>query len=244
MKKYNIIPNIKLMKVLYYKMIGESMQDIINRFKIEYNLEPNEKVAFAGRLDPIAHGNVIMLTGDDKKYMDMMCSHDKIYTYSVIESFKTDTYDIMGMILEKDTPYIENIISTETHICQPYPVYSSKTININGKMVRLWDAAKNNIIEKHHMIPTKEITIYYNIKKNSETITGINLLALINDRINKVQGDFRQKEILEKWNNIIEHDMIYNINHYMTKISSGGYVRSIANMMGSIAYDICRISYD
>ncbi len=42
----------------------------------------------------------------------------------------------------------------------------------------------------------------------------------------------------------IDREKLYLINYYETKISSGGYVRSIANNMGGVAFDICRVKYE
>ncbi len=231
------------MIVEYDKKIGESMQQIINRFKKEYNLNPKEKVAFAGRLDPIAFGKIKLLSGEDIKDKDKLCEQDKIYSYSVIESFQTDTYDVLGLIINNKLEYKQNIFSEPIDFAQPYPIFSSKTVNIDRKMMRLWDAAKNNKL-KSIEIPTKQVKIFYNKLKSQGEKTGAELFDLIQDRINKVDGDFRQKETLEIWDKNINKEKLYRINHYETKISSGGYVRSIANNMGGVAFDINRIKYE
>jgi tRNA U55 pseudouridine synthase TruB len=230
----------------YKKYIGESMQNVVDRFKKEYNLNKNEKVAFAGRLDPIAYGMVRLLSGEDRKSMDLMCSHDKIYSFDVIEGFNTDTYDILGLVT-KICEFKENIFDMEKVIEQEYPIYSSKTVDINGRMVRLWDAAKNNMLE-NIKIPTKDVKIYY-VKKLGVNIVSLKeLYIMIENIVNKVEGDFRQKEILDKWKEVLIYGKNNNsdevkINHYITKISSGGYVRSIAHNMGGVAMNICRIKY-
>jgi tRNA U55 pseudouridine synthase TruB len=231
----------------YKKNIGESMLNVVDRFKKEYMLYINEKVAFAGRLDPIAFGIVRLLSGEDRKSMELMCTHDKIYSFDVIEGFNTDTYDIMGLIT-KICEFKENVFDTEKVIEQEYPIYSSKTVDINGRMVRLWDAAKNNMLE-HIKIPTKQVKIYY-VKKTGYDIVSFNeLYIMIENIVNTVKGDFRQKEILDKWKEMLINSCKNNdsdkikINHYETKISSGGYVRSIAHNMGGVAMNICRMEY-
>ena len=226
----------------YKKNIGESMQSIVDRFKEEYKLDKNEKIAFAGRLDPIAFGIVRLLSGSDRMQMDYMCSHDKIYTFDVIEGFNTDTYDILGLV-NNMCEYKENIFDMEKIIEQTYPIYSSKTVDINGRMVRLWDAAKNNMLE-NIKIPTKQVKIYYVKKIESNIVESADLYIIIENIINTVKGDFRQKEILENWKEVLlTNKKIYKINHYETKISSGGYVRSIAHNMGGVAMNICRMKY-
>jgi tRNA U55 pseudouridine synthase TruB len=227
----------------FQKEIGESMLQVIDRFKKQYNISKNEKVAFAGRLDPIAFGEIKLLTGDDLNKKDLMCNQNKIYTYSVIECFKTDTYDILGFILQNNILYEEKLFDIPTKIIQEYPLYSSKTVNIDGKMMRLWEAKKTGKLNSDTIIPTKDVTIFYNKIINRKEVGNIELYEIIKNRINKVDGNFRQKETLDIWEKQLNNTNIFKINSYETMISSGGYVRSIANSMGGVAFDICRKQY-
>ena len=229
------------MIIEFNKNIGESMNDVITRFRIEYNLKKEEKVSFAGRLDPLAFGKIILLTESDKFDQDKFCNFDKIYSFSVLHDFQTDTYDLMGLI-NGFKRFNEFVLDEPILITQSYPPYSSKTINVNGKMTKLWELAKqNNLSDKK--IPTKDVNIYYVKKITQQEITGIDLYDLICNIINKVNGNFRQEEIKNKWKNCVEFDKIYNVSNYETKISSGGYVRSIANNMNGTAFNICREQY-
>lgn len=228
----------------YDKYVGESMQDVVNRFKKQYKI--NDKVAFAGRLDPLAFGIVRLLTGEDCKSMDDECKHDKIYTFSTIHNFQSDTYDILGLVTNiindnQENNFKEDLFDEEKVINQQYPPYSSKTVDIDGKKVRLWEATKYNM--NYTDIPTKEVKIYYIKKINENYVDGKNIYDTINCLINTVKGDFRQKEILNKWKEVIDYNKIYKSCMYETKISSGGYVRSIANSMGAVAFNICRKQY-
>ena len=74
-------------------------------------------------------------------------------------------------------------------------------------------------------------------------INGKSMFVMISDLINKVKGDFRQQETLDTWKENIIEDNLYLIEDFETKISSGGYVRSIANSMGGVALDINRKEY-
>ena len=229
------------MIIEFNKNIGESMNDVINRFKKEYFLKKEDKVSFAGRLDPLAFGKIILLTDSDKFKQDEFCNFNKIYTFSILQDFQTDTYDLMGLVTDYKI-FNENIFEKEIFITQSYPPYSSKTINVDGKMTKLWELAKQNILNEEK-IPTKDVNIYYVKKINQQEIKGSELYDLICNFINRVNGNFRQKEILEKWKNIIDIDKIYKVSDYETKISSGGYVRSIANNMNGVAFNICREKY-
>jgi tRNA U55 pseudouridine synthase TruB len=237
------------MLIKYHKEIGESLQDVINRFKIEYNLDSKEKVAFAGRLDPIAFGIIKLMTGEDLKLKDKMCEQNKIYTYTVLESFQTDTYDVLGLITNLNSNYNEKLFEDSITFDQPYPSFSSKTVKIDGRKMRLWNAKKTGKLIESIEIPTKKVTIFYNRLIKRECVTSDELFTLITNRIEKVKGDFRQKETLELWKTNLEQIELktkcnkFKLNFYETKLSSGGYVRSIANSMGGVAFDICRKDY-
>ena len=69
------------------------------------------------------------------------------------------------------------------------------------------------------------------------------LFNLIKNRVDTVKGNFRQKETLELWEDKLDKLDNFKLNYYETMISSGGYVRSIANSMGGVAFDIFRKEY-
>ena len=76
-----------------------------NNKKLEFELKQKyntNKVTYAGRLDPLAYGLVIILTDEDVHKRDEFTGKNKIYQFNVIHGIQTDTFDIMGMIYDKD----------------------------------------------------------------------------------------------------------------------------------------------
>nr|MBP7006569.1 hypothetical protein [Candidatus Paceibacterota bacterium] len=65
-----------------------------------------------------------------------------------------------------------------------------------------------------------------------EKMNNKRILENIEKRIQKVKGDFRQKEILKIWKEKLKNQDIYFIGSFSIKCSSGTYVRSIANSLG------------
>jgi tRNA U55 pseudouridine synthase TruB len=147
----------------------------------------------------------------------------------------------MGLI--KEDINIEEDINISKIICgeqkMEYPPFSSVPIK-EHKNKPYWYCTLNKM--KVNIIPTKEINIY-DIKILEKTIkTKEEIIEIINERINKVTSlTFRQREILEKWNTI--ENKTYEIYKMEIKISSGGYVRNIANNLYGCAFDIERIEY-
>lgn len=221
--------------LLIYKPIGKTPFEIINYLKTE-NIT-DKKLAYAGRLDPMAEGLLVILEGDEcldrKKFENL----DKKYEFEVLFGIETDSYDTLGII--KNTKF-DNHYNLEEKINkyilehpkifdQEYPPFSSA--RILGKPL-FYYARKN--ITPSSKIPSKQVAI-----KNIELINfdGVDFLSIytqIAERINKVKGDFRQREILENWR--VLYKKYKNINLFIAKFkihsSSGFYVRSFVQKMG------------
>ena len=63
-------------------------------------------------------------------------------------------------------------------------------------------------------------------------ISNKKLLKYINKKIEKVKGDFRQKEILLNWEYLLENDEKYFVAKIVIECSSGTYIRAIADDIG------------
>jgi tRNA pseudouridine55 synthase len=237
------------MPIITYKDIGETPLDVVNKYR-----ENNIKYSFAGRLDPMARGEMIVLKGDECKTQDKYCGLDKIYEFEILYGFQTDTYDILGLIknhnnidIEKLSNNVLNIKKYEGNYEQEYPAYSSMIVNKQP----LWWWAKNGKMDEI-TIPKKSINIY-----NIEYIKDINvsdnkeLLELIENRILKLSpkniSNFRGELILENWRNILDKNKFKPIiKRFRAKVSSGTYIRSLVNRIGEdigcfgIAFDINR----
>jgi tRNA U55 pseudouridine synthase TruB len=233
---------------IYDKHVGETMSEVISRFSKENNIK--EKIAYAGRLDPLAYGKIIILTGNDIYKKDDYCNKCKIYETWIIDGITTDTYDIMGLITSICSSSSTTSIN-EGNYKQYYPPYSSIPIRIGNIRKPLWYYTKNNIEIPDELKPYKYVTLYNATKLDEKYISSNELLDIILDRIKKViTGDFRQNDIIEQWTHYLQnksddnykHDN-YKISKWRFEISSGGYIRYIANMTGSTCYDINRITY-
>ena len=223
----------------YDKHIGETMAEVINRFSQENNIK--EKVAYAGRLDPLAYGKIIILTGNDIYKKDDYCNKNKIYETWMIEGIMTDTYDIMGFICTHPITPVDPVTASYK---QYYPPYSSIPIRHGDMRKPLWYYTKNNIAIPEELLPYKQVTLYNSTKLDEKYISSNELLDIILDRISKViTGDFRQDDIIKQWKQVLSTNSTYKISKWRFEISSGGYIRYIANRNGNTCYDINRITY-
>lgn len=217
---------------LLNKKLGETPLELIKRSGF------TGKSTYAGRLDPLAEGLMIILEGDEVHEKHKYLSLDKKYRLEVLFGISTDSYDILGEITDtsKNSPETNQIISAiktfPRSYTQSYPPYSSKTVN--GKP--LWQWAKKGRLDEIN-IPTKQVEIH-DIKINKIYDFPLNdLKNYLNTNITKVTGDFRQREIINKWEQTLNK---FNKNHKFKVLSldvhnsSGTYMRSIANKLGEM----------
>ena len=248
------------------KPIGYTPKQIIDIFKEKFGLS---KMSFCGRLDPMASGIMMLLSGDDIKNQEDFIKLNKIYNFDLILGIGTDTYDILGIpfepiISDKDN---ENEFSINSKInklnaiikelldnpfIQEYPSFSSICVRHSeyGRKPLWWYAKNNKLTEIN--IPSKEVCINKFAINNYEIIKLNDLLSIIKHRLSLLQdnnNNFRQNEVIKYWVSICNEFPNYKIIkiNCTCNVSSGCYIRSIANEIGNklgtrgLALDIKRI---
>lgn len=218
-----------------YKPLGQTTVEFTNDYKRKNDIN---KICFAGRLDPLAHGKLYLLTDEDVHKKNEYCNKNKAYEANIIIGFTTDTYDIMGMPVEANTDITFNVPNKYE---QKYPPYSSKIIS--GMGIPYWKATKDNI--KIDNIPTKQVEIFKFNVQHENVIGGTDLLEIIKSRVNSVSKkyDFRQEQILTEWSKITNPNSRVKIIKIYVECSSGTYIRGIGNMLNGCCYDIHRVKY-
>ena len=225
--------------IVLNKKEGETPLFALEYFRKRNSEYLNVPMTYAGRLDPMASGALIILAGEKNKEKEKYLALDKTYNFSVLFGFGTDTHDILGKVNSAGVSYDiskkdltleinNNLKFFKGKIKQKYPIYSSKTVN--GKP--LFSYARNS---EDVEIPEKEIVIK-KIKFNElKIINNKNLFINIKKRIAKVKGDFRQKEILKIWRKKLlnkKSQKFFYVADFEIKCTSGTYVRAIANSLG------------
>lgn len=129
-------------------------------------------LGYAGRLDPMARGVLVLLVDDENKNRTQYEFFDKEYTFKCIFGLSTDTYDVLGLIQEKagELSICSSSLSPEqfqqelqnhftTHFLgkhfQLYPPYSS--VRVKGKPLFQW--AKEGKLDQV-TIPGKNVEIH------------------------------------------------------------------------------------
>ncbi len=239
--------------ILVNKPISVTPLQAIDSLKLMKPEYKDEIIGYAGRLDPMAEGLLLLLVGDENKKRKEYERLDKEYVFEVLLGMETDSYDILGLITDmRDCEFkINNLKLTisdalKTFIgtwVQPYPPYSAA--RVQGKPLYYWArAGKIDGVE----IPSKEIIVSNLELDTIEQVTLNDIKDDIVARINGVDGEFRQDVILKRWNEVFQkrgNDSFIKLTCTI-QCSSGTYVRSIANQIGTklgsgaLAYSIKR----
>lgn len=240
-----------------YKQRGETPLECIKRYKKAHPELKDEKFTYLGRLDPMAEGVLLVGTGEDtsqarrEEYMHL----DKVYEFVVLFGFATDSYDALGKIVrvekldelkEIDLKKLADAYVGKRE--QKYPPYSSKPIShplTPSLTLSEGEKEKKEIKKPLHewarmgeivgdQFPVKEIEIYSLKFEGLQTLNAKELFGRLLMDISKVQGDFRQNEVLIQWKNILHSMPEANVflGKFVAHVSSGTYIRVLANEMG------------
>jgi len=234
------------MIIYFKKKLGETILEAVERFKKENEEYRNEKIGCAGRLDPMALGELMLLSRESLKNQEILQNHKKIYECKIILGFKTDTLDILGYLEEQKKninpksieivkKIIEKIRGGENRFELEYPNYSA--LRINGKP--LWWYSKNKLLESVKDKIKKQKTEIYDIEiLNIESINCKELYKKILEKINtlstKSKKNFRYEEIVEKYE-LINKNIETSIIKVRANVSSGSYIRSIVKKIGEMS---------
>ncbi len=186
-------------------------------------------LAYAGRLDPMASGKLLVLIGEECKKQTAYHNFDKEYEFSVLFGIGSDTHDVLGRLnpAENKSPFTGDLALSEWltatsgrekinliakdligNITLPYPHFSAKTVQ--GKQLHTW-TLENRLHEI--TIPTKESTIFELELTDIETISRSNIAAKAREKIDTIPpvteerkalgNDFRREDVRKDWAKIL-----------------------------------------
>ncbi|MFA6190415.1 MAG: hypothetical protein WC711_02825 [Candidatus Staskawiczbacteria bacterium] len=87
--------------IILNKKEGETPLSALENFRKKNPKYFNIPITYAGRLDPMASGVLVLLAGEEAKNKEKYLALDKEYNFSVLFGFSTDTYDILGKVVER-----------------------------------------------------------------------------------------------------------------------------------------------
>lgn len=219
-----------------YKKRSETPLQTIERYVKAHPEYKGTKMTYAGRLDPMAEGVLVVLAGEKNKERDTYTGLDKDYEFEFVLGVETDTFDVLGKLIsakgEGEMPSARVKEALERHkgaFEQKYPPYSSKVVN-GTPLYEL--ARKGKLLERD--IPSHQVSVSEIELVSSRTVSKDSLVEFVYGTVSAVSGDFRQTEILRLWNEYFAEKAPAEFVIYKAKVTcgSGFYVRQLVSDLG------------
>ncbi len=234
--------------VLLDKKVGETPLETLETWRKNRPELQGVPLAYAGRLDPMASGQLLVLVGEECKQQERYHHLDKEYQVEVLFGAHSDSGDVLGLITERPVPQIpheaavagvlEGFIGT---IELPYPVFSSKTVH--GKPLHTW-AVENRLHEI--TIPTRLSEIY---KLQLQSLATHTRAAVVEQALKKIESippvtdprkalgnDFRRTDVRATWHTFRDNGSLedsFTIATISCTCSSGTYMRTLAEIIAN-----------
>lgn len=223
------------------KNSGETPLECLKRFKVENPEYKGDKMTYAGRLDPLASGVLLVLVGDECKNKEKYLNLDKEYELTVLFGLTTDTLDVLGLIEDEKLgalDYFSHFTGNnfrdllkkfEKKFSQKYPKFSSKTI----KGRPLFEITRAEGI-KEEDLPEKEVEIKKIEFGSFGFVSKRYLRDYARESIFSVSGNFRQNMSWCSWEKTLENFADDNLPTLTIKVfcTSGTYMRRLAQNIG------------
>lgn len=218
-----------------YKRVSETPLQTIERYVSEHTEYKDTKMTYAGRLDPMAEGVLIVLSGEKNKERESYTGLDKEYEFEFVLGIDTDTHDVLGKIVSDkgfdiSEEKLKAVFSKYTgKFKQKYPAYSSKVVD----GIPLFSWAKRGKIGSI-LLPEHEVEVSDLKWLGVYTVTKEVFAKGIEASIKAVTGDFRQTEIRNSWKKYFEETTRESFTIHKAKVScgSGFYVRQLVSDVG------------
>ncbi|MEN9622194.1 MAG: tRNA pseudouridine synthase tRNA pseudouridine55 synthase [Candidatus Parcubacteria bacterium] len=219
-----------------FKKKSDTPLQTIERFITMNPKYSGVKMTYAGRLDPMAEGVLIVLAGEKNKERDAYTGLDKDYSFEFVLGVETDTYDVLGKIVshapvrEVTLKEIQKAVKKYTGTFeQPYPAYSSKVIDGTP----MFDLARQGKISEV-VLPTHNVTVSKLEITGTRTMSREDFKKEIIKSVGFVKGDFRQEETIALWKEYLEGAAPETLTVYKGELScgSGFYVRQLVSDLG------------
>lgn len=232
------------------KKVGETPLQALERFRATDPALAGVPMTYAGRLDPMASGQLLILIGDECKQREKYDGLDKTYEFEVLLGIGSDTGDILGIPsvgkrLDISSHQIEEALHELVGMHRlPYPEYSSKMI---ARRKSVHDLSDRTDCRQE----TREMTVKKIEYLGNTMIYHSALLAQILDKLSRLDvpntNDFRIDAIRERWKEVLAAPATYIIVRARATVGSGTYIRSLAPLSAQqlgtsgLAYSIHRI---
>ncbi len=248
--------------VLVAKPCGMTPLEALRAYVSSSGSSQSVRRSYAGRLDPMAEGLLLVLEGSQCALQEQMQHHDKSYAWELLLGLSSDSYDILGLGVAAPIGLCSSAHQMDARVLQAqqllqccpgprwqsYPPFSSA--RVRGHPL-FWWAQQGRLDEI--VVPRVQVIVHACRVAHVRWIAAADVLRQMIDRIRLVSGDgFRQEQIIQRWKELLtpmaEQQVTFPIISVVSYVSSGTYIRALAHDIGNqvqcggLAWRICRTS--
>ncbi|HEY0010410.1 MAG TPA: hypothetical protein VGB97_00655 [Candidatus Paceibacterota bacterium] len=231
--------------VVIHKPRGETPLGAIERWKLERPDYAPLPASYAGRLDPMAEGKLLVLLGDECRKQKRYTKLDKEYVIEVVLDLATDTGDVLGLpayaAVETQPGHdaikraLRSVLGTHR---VPYPAFSSKPVGGTPLFLHALQGTLDTIT-----IPEHDETIYGAKLLGVEVVRTTGLEERITSALSIVPrsaepskalgADFRQDVIRAGWRALfsLTPERSFMVFKVRVRCASGTYMRTLASRL-------------
>jgi len=234
-------------RIIIEKLVGETPLMAIGRWKEENPEYRDVPASYAGRLDPMASGKLLVLLGEECKKQKKYTKLDKEYEIEVLLDVGSDSGDALGLVeyAGKTTPVdnfsrLDEILRAEegshTH---SYPVFSSKTVNGKPLFMYALEGTLGSIeIPKHtehiYRIKYRSLTSLPASKLSQRVTEFLKNVPKTDEPSKQLGADFRIDAVKSSWEKLFRKagEREFAVLSLRVTCGSGTYMRSLAQRIG------------
>ena len=203
-----------------------------------------EPMVYAGRLDPMAEGVLLVLTGEDRHALPAHLAHDKTYEATFLFGVSSDTFDALGRVRLGGAVNVSGDVSPDgspdvsacvaavqalvgTHEL-PIPAWSA--YRVRGRPLHAW-AREGRVGEV--TVPVRAMRVNRAADVVGERVRAADVVPDVNVRIERVRGLFRQQDALADWARVVRANPPLVEVRATLDVVSGVYIRALADAVGA-----------
>lgn len=229
------------------KRLGETPLMAIGAWKIQNPEYADVAACYAGRLDPMASGKLLILLGDECKRQRAYTDLDKEYEIEVLLDVESDTGDVLGIpeYAHKET-FVDGRALEDAlhHECgahmRAYPAFSSKTVHgkplfLHALLGTLPHGGMPEHIERIYRIQHYDSYAISNFELETRIAKLLDHVPRTDEPSKRLGEDFRVDTIRVHWELIFKtmHERNFNVLRLKIVCASGTYMRSLAGRIGT-----------
>jgi tRNA pseudouridine(55) synthase len=229
--------------VRVHKKRGETPLQALEAWRAANPSLAHLPATYAGRLDPMAEGLLVLLVGEACKEKEWYVGMDKEYVVEVVLGVGTDTGDTLGMpVLGTEVRDVTNSAKVVRGLVGsatlPYPPFSSKTVRgkplfqyaLEGTLDTITIPKHSETIHRMTLVGVRMVSTEELLARIATDLAVVPRSAAESKRLGH---DFRQDAIRHAWEGLHGVERVWPVLRLRVVCGSGTYMRTLAERLGS-----------